>query len=69
MKGRGQTGGEENHVAKARGYANFLTVELSYFLFSFFVHSGLWTELTAIQFRGEAGTILMRPPKGSPHLG
>ena len=39
---------------------NFLTVELSYFLFHFFVEVGLLNVLTAIQFRVEPGTILVR---------
>jgi hypothetical protein len=37
-----------------------LSVELLYFLFSFFVKVVLLTELTAIQFRAEPGTIRRR---------
>jgi len=43
-----------NWIAKASGRSKFLSVELSYFLFSFVVEVGL---LTAIQFSAEPGTI------------
>jgi hypothetical protein len=49
-----------NRAAEATGRLIFLSVELSYFLFSFFIEAGLLIGLTAIQFRAEPGTILTK---------
>ena len=64
-QGRGRARQTEDPIAEATGRLIFLSAELSYFLFSFFVEV---VSLTAIQFRAERRTILTRRSERRPHF-